>query len=65
MTRSELAGSSHNIYWAVNATLMVNRDIIKRFVKRSKNPWDFPDGPVVKNPPCNVGRVGFNPWWWN
>ena len=20
--------------------------------------WGFPDGPVVKNPPCNAGKVG-------
>ena len=20
--------------------------------------WDFPGGPVVKNPPCNAGDVG-------
>ena len=51
MTRSELAGASHSAYWAVKAPLMVNRHIIKRFVKRSKNPWDFPDGSGVKNPP--------------
>ena len=33
--------------------------------------WDFPGGPVVKNPPCNAGNVGLIPdrgnnglpWW--
>ena len=24
--------------------------------------WDFPGGPVVKNPPCNVGDLGSLPW---
>ena len=23
---------------------------------------DFPGDPVVKNPPCNVGDMGFDPW---
>ena len=28
-----------------------------------KNPeyWDFPGGPVVKNPPCNAGNMGSIP----
>ena len=24
-------------------------------------PWDFPGGPVVKNPPCNGGDMGSIP----
>ena len=24
---------------------------------------DFPDGPVVKNPPCNAGDAGSIPGW--
>ena len=24
--------------------------------------WGFPGGAVVKNPPANVGDIGFNPW---
>ena len=23
-----------------------------------ENPWDFPDSPLVKNPPCNAGDTG-------
>ena len=23
--------------------------------------WDFPGGPVVKNPPCNAWNMGSNP----
>ena len=23
---------------------------------------DFPGSPVVKNPPCNAGDIGFDPW---
>ena len=26
------------------------------------NSWDFPAGPVVKNPPPNAGGHWFNPW---
>ena len=25
------------------------------YVEYFKNSWDFPGGPVVKNPPCNAG----------
>ena len=25
--------------------------------------WDFPGGPVVKNPPCNASDVGLIPGW--
>jgi len=25
--------------------------------------WDFPGGPVVKNPPCNGGYAGSIPGW--
>ena len=27
--------------------------------------WDFPDGPVVKNPPSNAGDSGLIPGWGN
>ena len=26
-------------------------------------PRDFPDGPVVKNPPCKAGNMGSIPGW--
>ena len=25
--------------------------------------WDFPGGPVVKNPPCSAWNMGSNPCW--
>ena len=28
----------------------------------SKNSWDFPGGPVVKNLPVNAGDTKFDPW---
>ena len=28
-----------------------------------KSSWDFPGGPVVKNPPSNAGDVGSIPGW--
>ena len=31
----------------------------------SENRGDFPGGPVVKNPPCNVQDVGLIPGWGN
>ena len=27
--------------------------------------WDFPGGPVVKNPPSNAEGHGFDPWLGN
>ena len=28
---------------------------------QTKHSWDFPDGPVVKNPPSNAGDAGLIP----
>ena len=33
------------------------------YVEYFKNSWDFPGGPVVKNPPCNAGDKGSVPGW--
>jgi len=30
---------------------------------KNQMPWDFPGGPVVKNPPCNAGDMGLIPGW--
>ena len=30
-------------------------------VEKKKNPWDFPGGAVVKNPPANAGNMGSIP----
>ena len=31
--------------------------------KQNQHTGDFPDGPVVKNPPCNSGDIGSIPGW--
>ena len=31
--------------------------------KQNQHTGDFPDGPVVKNPPCKSGDIGSIPGW--
>ena len=31
--------------------------------KKKREIWGFPDGSVVKNPPCNIGDADLIPGW--
>ena len=43
---------------ATNTTMQSNYTPIKMLKKKKLQTWDFPGGPVVKNPPSNAGDTG-------
>ena len=38
-------------------------EISQKYLRSKIQIWDFPDGPVVKNPPSNAGDSGSIPGW--
>ena len=38
-------------------------EISQKYLRSKIQIWDFPGGPVVKNPPSNAGDAGLIPGW--